>query len=74
MDFGVRLAGAFGMPPRVQPMAVRDMGVMGGLFVRARFVVLGRFMMMMHRLRMVFCGSVMMFDRLFDFGHPDLPE
>ena len=34
MDFGVRLAGAFGMSPRVQPMAVRDMGVMGRLLMR----------------------------------------
>ena len=46
----------------------------GRLLMRARFVVLGRFMMMMGRLRMVFCGGVMMFDRLFDFRHPDLPE
>jgi len=55
-------------------MAVRDVGVMGRLVVRTRFVVLGRFMMMMRRLGMVFCSSGMMFDRLFDFGHPGLPE
>jgi hypothetical protein len=73
MDFGVCLAGMFCMPPRVEPMAVRDVGMMCRLVVRTRFVVLGRFMMVMCRLGVVFCGSVMMFDSLFDFGHQDLP-
>ena len=74
VDFGVGLASTFGMSPRVQPMTVRDVGVMCGLVVCTCFVVLGRFMMMMCRLRMVSCGSGMMFDRLFDFVHQDLPE
>ncbi len=69
MDFGVRLAGTFGMPPRVKAVAMRDVGMMCRLVVRTRFVVPGRFMMVMCRLGVVFCGSVMMFDGLFDFGH-----
>ena len=34
VDFGVRLAGTFGVPPRVQSVAVRDVSMMCRLVVR----------------------------------------
>jgi len=69
MDFSMRLARAFGMPPRVEAVAVRDVSMMRRLFVRTRFGVLCRLGMVMRRLAVVFGGGVMMLDDLFDFGH-----
>jgi hypothetical protein len=54
---GVVLAGLFGMMRGVQRMAVRDMGMVAGLFMIARLVVPGGFAVMFGGLFVMF-GSL----------------
>ena len=61
MLIGVVLPGFFGMLGCVQRMAVGDMGVVPGLLMIARFVMLGRFPMMGGCLFMMLRGLVVMF-------------
>jgi len=62
---GVMLHRFFGMIGGVQRVSVGDVGVMRGLLVIARVMVLGRFpvmfgrvFMMLRRLEMMFCSLV----------------
>jgi len=57
---GVMLSGFFGMIGSVQRMSVRDVGMVTGLFVIARLVVVGCFAVMFRRLFMVLRSLVMM--------------
>ncbi len=69
MDFSMSLARTFGMPPSVEGMPVRNMGMMSRLLMRPGLMMFSRFDMMVSRLIMVACGSVMMFYYLFDLWH-----
>jgi len=73
MDFGVRSAGIFRMPPRIETVAMGDVGMMRRLVMRSRFVVLRRLVVMMRRLTVMLCGSVVVFDSLFSLGHSSFP-
>jgi hypothetical protein len=70
---GVMLARLAGVMGGVRGMAVRRMGVVGGLLVRVRFVVLGGFAMVFGGvLVMLGRGVVMLYDLVFghDVLHP----
>jgi hypothetical protein len=56
----------------VAGVAMRAVGVMGGLFVIAGFMMLGGFAMMLCRLLVVFGGLVMVLDACV-VGHVSLP-
>jgi hypothetical protein len=64
----VVLSGFFGVLFRLHVMAVRQMGVVAGCFVFARFVVLGRGEMMLRRLLMMLGCLTVMFRALFGHG------
>jgi hypothetical protein len=57
---GVMLSGFFRMMGSVQRMSVSDMGMVAGLFVIARLVVVGCFAVMLCGLFMMLRGLVMM--------------
>jgi len=70
---GVVLARLAGVMGGVRGMAVRRMGMMRGLLVRVRFVVLGGFAMVLgSMLVMLGCGVVMLYDLVLghDVLHP----
>jgi hypothetical protein len=67
MDFGVSLACALGVAPRVKRVAMRDVGMVRRLLVHAGLVEFGGFQMMVRCLTMVLGGKLVMFDRLVDF-------
>jgi hypothetical protein len=64
----VVLGGFFGVVFRLHVMTVREMGVVAGLFVVARFVMLGRGQMLLRRMLMMFRRLTMMFSALFRHG------
>lgn len=68
---GVMLARLAGMMGGVGRMAVRRMGVMGGLLVMLRLVMLGRLAMMLGGMFMVLGRGVVMLDDLV-VGHDAL--
>lgn len=65
----MRPAGAFRMPPRIEAVTMRDVGVVRRLVVRACFVMPGGLMVVMRRLRVMFRSGGVMLDRLLGFGH-----
>jgi hypothetical protein len=65
---GVVLPGFLGMMGSVQRMAVGDVGMVAGLLVVARFVVLCRFPVMFGRVFMMLCRLVMMFRTFVSHG------
>lgn len=65
---GVMLAGFVGMVAGVQCMSVGDVGVVPGLLVIARLVVLGRFAMMRGGVFVMFSGLQMMFRSVMSHG------
>ena len=69
VDFSVRTAGIFRMPPCIETVAVGDVSMVRRFFMRPRPIMLGRLMMMMRRLSVMFCSRVVMFDCLFSFRH-----
>lgn len=69
VDLGVRPAGAFRMPPRIEAVTMRDVGVVRRLVVCTCFVMPGGLVVVMRRLRVMFRGGGVMFDRLLGFGH-----
>jgi hypothetical protein len=69
MDFGVCLARTFRMAPGIEAVSVRNLRMVRCLLIRAGLMKLRRFEMMVRRLIVVFCGSVMMFDCLFNLWH-----
>lgn len=58
--FGVLLRGVLVMLFRMQSVAVRDLGMMCGLFVMARLVMLGCFAVMLGRMFVVIRGVLVM--------------
>ena len=74
MNLGVRPAGVLCVPPRIKTVTVRDVSVVRRLVVRAGCVMPGSLVVMMRRLRVMFSGGVMMFDRLLGFGHWFSPQ
>jgi hypothetical protein len=66
---GMLDAGLVGMLLRMQTMGVGDMGMMGGLFMVARFVMIGRFVMMPGGFFVIFRGAAMMFSTFVSCRH-----
>ena len=73
VDLGVRPAGAFRMPPRIETVPMRDVRMVRRLVMRACFVMSGGLMVMMRRLRVMFRSGVVMLDRFLGFGHLIFP-
>ena len=69
MDLGMRPAGAFRMPPRIETVTMRDMSVVRRLVVRTRFVMPGGLLVVMRRLRVMLRSGGVMLYRLLGFGH-----
>ena len=66
MKFGVSLACALGVAPRIKAMTMRDLGMMRRLLMRTGLMMFGGFQMMMRRLTMMLCCKMVMLDRLID--------
>jgi hypothetical protein len=69
MMLGVVNAGLVGMLVRMQLMAMRDMRMMGRLFMVACFMVLGGFMMMLGGLFVMMGGLAVMFSTFVSCRH-----
>ncbi len=61
---GMRLRGFFGVVLGVLRMALRNLRVMGALFGRSRFMMLGGFLMMLGGLFMMLGGLSVVFSNL----------
>ena len=61
------------MTPRIKGVAVRDVGVMRGLLMRAGLMVLGGFGVMVRRLGLMFGGEMVVLDCLFGLRHVTSP-
>jgi hypothetical protein len=66
--FGVHLRRVFVVLVGMQGMTMGDAGVVRGLFVIARLVMLGRFAMMLRRMFMMLGGLFVMFVNLVSVG------
>jgi hypothetical protein len=65
---GMMLSSFFGMLGSVERVAMGDMGVVAGLFVIARFVMIGRFPMMFRSVFVVLRRFLMMICRFVSHG------
>jgi hypothetical protein len=72
MSGGVMLRGFFGVVFGLDMMAVRQMGMVGGLLVIALFVVLSGVLMVLRSVFMVLRGAAMMIDVFLRHGPSSL--
>jgi hypothetical protein len=71
---GMMLGGFFGVMLGLNVMATRQVGVMAGLFVFARFVVLGGVLVVLGSMFVVLRCVAMMFGNFFRHGESSLPS